>query len=224
VSRRSPSRSWRPLALAITAGLAFALAPGAGAWDDRSSPDMPWLGGGGRAHLYQQRSSCFGCPTGYRDEERWGRSAWSGESPYTTVSKAMKFLAGTSVLAGAAKSKGAGDVGGEGGGIISPRALPYHFTVVMIEPTVMVLNFDLGALIHEGEPQRGQVIGTPYLDGFVSYGTRVPATGTLIWYSPDANQPPTPVSGQASGKGEIAVKGVVLVLDRRGDEWIVTRR
>ena len=217
----------RSALLALTLAAAVVLAVGSPAvsraWDERSGSDMPWLGRGGRAHLYHQRSSCFGCPTGYRDEERWSRSAWSGESPYVTVSKAMKFLAGTSVLAGASASKGAGDVGGDGG-IITPRARPYHFTVVMIEPTVIVMNFDLGALLHEGEPQRGQVISSPYIDGYVSYGTRIPATGSLLWYSPDAKQPPTPLSKQSAGKGEISVNGIALVLERRGDEWTVTRR
>jgi len=72
--------------------LMFASLPACG-WEDKSGADMPWLGGGGRAHLYHQRSSCMGCPTGYQDEERWGGSAWSGKSPYATVGKAMEFLA-----------------------------------------------------------------------------------------------------------------------------------
>jgi hypothetical protein len=214
-------------AATLTAICTLLLSLVAHAWDDKSAgADLPWLGGGGRAHLYHQRSSCFGCPTGYRDEQRWGRSAWSGEDPYVTVSRAMSFLARTDILAKAPRSRGAGDVGGAGGegGIISPRALPYHFTVVMIEPTVVVMNFDLGALIHEGEPNEGQIVGSAYIDGNVSYGTRVPATGTLLWFSPDAKQAPAPVPKQSTGHGEIAIGKVLLGLDRAGDTWVVSRR
>jgi len=211
----------------LAAFVTLALASVANAWDDKSAgADLPWLGSGGRAHLYHQRSSCFGCTTGYRDEERWGRGAWSGEDPYVTVSNAMGFLARTDMLAKAPRSKGAGDIGGAGGegGIISPRALPYRFTVVMIEPTIVVMNFDLGALIHEGEPTQGQIVGSAYIDGNVSYGTRVPATGTLLWFSPDAKQAPTPLANQSSGHGEIAVGKTRLVLDRVGDSWVATLR
>jgi len=211
--------------LAVAVTLTFAAH--ADAWQDRSAgADLPWLGGGGRAHLYFDRSSCFGCTTGYRDEERWGRSALSGESPYETVSKAMGFLAKTDMMTKAPRSQGSGDIGGAGGegGVISPRALPYRFTVVMIEPTVVVMNFDLGALIHEGEPQQGQIVGSAYIDGNVSYGTRVPATGTLLWFSPNAKQAPTPVANPSSGHGEISVGEIRLTLDRTGDVWVVTRR
>jgi len=208
--------------LLLGAGIAAALAalPACG-WEDRSGGgDMPWLGSGRRAHLYSQESSCFGCPTGSRYEERWGRSAWSGEDPYVTVGRAMSFLFTDGGMAKAAKSIGAGSVG-DGSGVIEPRALPYHMTVVMIEPTVVVMNFDLGALIHEGEIRKGQVVGTPYIDGYLTYGTRVPATGTLLWFSPTARIAPTPVAGQASGHGEIDVSGTRLTLERQANEWVV---
>jgi len=96
--------------------------------------------------------------------------------------------------------------------------------VVMIEPTVIVMNFDLGALIHEGEVKHGQVVGTPYIDGYLTYGTHVPATGTLLWFSPAAKVAPTPVKDQASGHGTIEVSGVRLALERHGDEWVVAAR
>jgi len=214
-----PAR-FRKLVSAACVAIAVS-APPALAWDDRSAGgDMPWLGSGGRAHLYFQRSSCFGCPTGYKDEERWGRSAWSGEDPYVTVGNAMKFLFTDGGMAKAAKSIGAGSVA-DGSGIVEPRALPYHMTVVMIEPTVIVMNFDLGALLHEGEKREGQVIGTPYIDGFLTYGTHIPATGSLLWFSPATKIAPTPIPGQASGHGEIVVSSSRLTLERRGAEWLV---
>ena len=146
-----------------------------------------------------------------------------GAHPYVTVGKAMSFLFTDGGMAKAARSIGAGSIA-DGSGIIEPRALPYHMTVVMIEPTVIVMNFDLGALIHEGETREGQVIGTPYIDGFLAYGTRVPATGTLLWFSPTAKIAPTPVANQGSGRGEIAVSGIRLTLERRDNTWVVASR
>jgi hypothetical protein len=93
----------------------------------------------------------------------------------------------------------------------------------MIQPTVVVMRFDLGALIKEGELRDDQEIGTPRLNQPVDFGTHIPATGTLLWFSPEAGQVPTAVPLPTPDHGEIAVKGVRLVLDRRGDEWIVDR-
>jgi len=225
VTTRAAARALRMLMTGAPLVLMFASLPACG-WEDKSGADMPWLGGGGRAHLYHQRSSCMGCPTGYQDEERWGGSAWSGKSPYATVGKAMEFLAENAGALRSARSIGAGAIGGAGGkdGIIEPRALPYRMTVVMIEPTVVVMNFDLGAMIHEGEPQTGQIVGAAYIDGVVGYGTRVPATGSLLWFSPEAKAAPAPVANQSSGKGEIRVGGVTLSLERGANYWTVTRR
>jgi hypothetical protein len=91
----------------------------------------------------------------------------------------------------------------------------------MIQPTVVVMRFDLGALIKEGETRDDQEIGTPRLNQPVDFGIHVPASGTLLWFSPDAGQLPVAVPLSTPGHGEIVVKGVRLVLDRRGDEWIV---
>lgn len=209
--------------LGLIGWVAVLVAGNASAWDDVSEgQDLPWLGGGGRAHYYRDKSSCFGCPTGYRTEERWGRSRFSGEDPYATVSKAMTFLDQSGFLATGAPKHGAGTVYVETG-LVTPRALPYHFTVVMIEPTVVVMNFDLGELVRGDQVPKGQIIGNARIDGFVSYGTQVPATGSLLWFSPDS-QAPTPVAGQTTGRGEIRIKAATLTLERRGDEWTVTRK
>ena len=191
-------------------------------FEDRSPPDMPWLGSGMRARLYYRESSCLMCPTGYQSEERWGRFSWSGEAPYNTVSKAMSFLSNAPLFANAPSAKGAGSIADDSG-IITPRALPYHFTIVMLEPTVVVMNFDLGAIIHAGEAQQGQVVGTPYIDGYLSYGTKVPATGTLLWFSPEDRAGPKIVSGQKTGFGDIRLtNGIKLALELRGDDWLIT--
>jgi hypothetical protein len=211
-----------PQMLLIALGFALiAYAYLANAWEDRSADDMPWLGSGRRARLYYRQSSCLMCPTGFQSEERWGRFAWFGEEPYTTVAKAMRYLRETPIFANAPVAKGAGSIGDDSG-IIVPRALPYHFTVVMIEPTVVIMNFDLGALTHEGEPQQGNVVGTPYIDGYVSYGTTVQATGTLMWFSPTEKAGPSIVDGQTSGLAEIVLKAARIKLERRGGEWSIT--
>jgi hypothetical protein len=191
-------------------------------WEEHGAgSDMPWLGSGGRAHIYSKDAACFGCPTGSKHEERWGSSSWSGEDPYVTVGKAMNFLFTDGGMAKAARRLGSGSVADDSG-VIEPRALPYHMTVVMIEPTVIVMNFDLGALVREGEIREGPVVGTPYIDGYLTYGTHVPATGSLLWFSPDAKVAPTPVAGQASGRAEITVSGHRIALERKGLEWLVT--
>ena len=193
------------------------------AWDDVTGErDMPWLGSGGRARWFHDRSSCFMCPTGYRDEERWGRSRWTGEDPYATVGRAMRFLHDTKQLERWPAAIGEGSVGGEGPGTIEPRALPYRLTVVMIEPTVVVMRFDLGSLVGLPAPRNAPTIGTPRLAQGVEYGTRFPATGTLLWFSPDAKQEPMPVAMRDDDRGEIVAQGKQLVLDRRGGTWQVT--
>ena len=193
------------------------------AWDDVTGDrDMPWLGSGGRARWFHDRSQCFMCPTGYRDQERWGRSRWTGEDPYTTVGQAMRFLHDAKELERWPEAIGAGSVGGEGPGTIEPRALPYRLTVVMIEPTVIVMRFDLGALVGLPAPHDAPTIGTPWLNQGVEFGVRVPASGTLLWFSPDAKQRPTPVGMRGDDHGEIVAQGKRLVLDRRGGTWQVT--
>ena len=223
MSARREGAHARRIVVALGLAIAFGALPACG-WDEHGAgSDTPWLGGGGRAHLYSKDAACFGCPTGSRHEELWGRSSFSGEDPYVTVGRAMQFLFTDGGMAKAARSIGAGSVGDDSG-IVEPKALPYHMTVVMLEPTVIVMNFDLGALIHEGEVKEGPVIGTPYIDGYLTYGTRVPATGTLLWFSPTAGIAPTPVAKQETGTGEIDVKGARLVLARKGNEWVVTAR
>jgi len=220
--RRVLAMAWRvvrvlpALAMMLVATLVHA-------WKERTDGDMPWLGSGGRARYYTQETSGWGLPTGYRIETRWGSSTWTGEDPYVTAGRAMGFLGSVGVLAQAPPGQGAGSVATESGQVVQPRALPYGFTVVMIEPTVVIMNFDLVALTRGNESPQGQVLGSPLLDGWIRYGTRLPATGTLLWFSPEAKQAPIPVSGQASGNGEIVVKGIRLALQKRGDEWLVTR-
>ncbi len=215
------TRRTRCRALVVTALLLVA-AP-ALAWGGRTGErDMPWLGGGGRAHMFGDRATCIMCPTGYTYRQRWGRSGRSGEEPYGTVGAAMRFLQQKGVLDAWPEALGEGSVG-DGEGIIEPRAAPYRFTVVMIQPTVVIMRFDLGALVKVGDVSDGQTIGTPHLNQPVDFGTRVPATGTLLWFSPDAGQPPAPAPRSTPDHGEIIVKGIRLVLERRGDEWIVDR-
>jgi hypothetical protein len=198
----------------------------AAAWDDQTGErDMPWLGRGGRARWFHDRSTCMMCPTGYRDAIRWGRSAWFGTDPYDTVQTAMRYLMKTRGYRTTwPKALGEGSVGGADEDIIDPRAAPYRFTVVMIEPTVVVMRFDLGALLKLGAPANGQELGTPWMNQAVEYGTHVPATGTLLWFSPDTQDGPVPVPLDATGRGTIRAQAVELGLERTGDAWVVTRR
>jgi len=218
----SVSRSRIVVRLAFAAA-ALAAASSAYAWKEVPG-DMPWLGSGGRAHLYAEDRSCFGCTTGSRHVERWGRNSLAGPSPYETIGEAMNFLASVGGLADAPKAGGAGSTATERGEIVETRALPYGFTVVMIEPTVVVMNFDLVALVRGGEPPPPQSTGSPQIDGWIRYGTHVPATGTLLWFSPALRERPQGVARIDDTHGEIVVNGIRLALARDGDTWTVTRR
>jgi hypothetical protein len=84
------------------------------------------------------------------------------------------------------------------------------------------MRFDLGALVGLPAPRGAPTIGTPWLNQGVEFGARVPATGTLLWFSPDAKQQPTAVAMTGDDHGEIAAQGKRLVLERRGGAWQVT--
>jgi len=193
------------------------------AWNDATGElDMPWLGNGARARLFTKQSTCLMCPTGYTYHRSWGRSGRSGQEPYDMVDGALRFLQQRGVLDGWPEAIAEGTVY-DGRETITPRAAPYRFTVVMIEPTVIVMRFDLGALIKVGGAEADQTIGTPRLNQAVEFGTRLPASGTLLWFSPDTAQLPAPVPLSTPEHGEIVVKNLRLVLDRHGDEWTVAR-
>ena len=56
----------------------------------------------------------------------------------------------------------------------------------------------------------------------VMFGTRLAGRGSLSWFSPDAQVPPTPLD-LSSGKARIAVRGVTLEVERRGEEIAIRR-
>ena len=209
--------------LHVLAALALVtlLAGPAAAWNDATGTlDMPWLGSGGRARLYTKTSTCIMCPTGTSFHRAWGASSWSGTDPYDDVGAALRFLRTKGILDAWPEAIAEGSVG-DGHEIIEPRAAPYRFTIVMLDPMVVVMRFDLGALVKAVDWDDDQTIGTPYLNQAVEFGTHVPATGTLQWFSPTADRAPTRVVMSSPERGEIVVQGRRLVLDRRGGEWIV---
>lgn len=195
------------------------------AWEDQTGDrDMPWMGRGGRAHWFFDRSSCLMCPTGYTDSVRWGRWRFTSEDPYLTVGVAMRFLQQQHVLDAFPAAIGEGSVGGDGSDeIIRTRTAPYRFTVVMIEPTVVIMRYDLGALAGLPGPATDQIIGTPRLRQWVEYGTRIPDSGSLQWFAPGSGHVPAPVTLSTPDHGEIVVDGIRLDLRRRDDYWDVTR-
>jgi hypothetical protein len=204
--------------------LVLAVATAACGWEDVTGDrDMPWLGGGGRARWFRERSTCLMCPTGSREDDRWGRSRWTGEDPWATVAEVTSFLARSGALARWPEAFGEGSAWDGSGEPTTPRAVPYRFTIVMLEPTVVVMRFDLGAMVGAPGPDAAQTIGTARLTQAVEYGTRLPATGTLLWFSPDADQAPTPVTLSSPDAGTITVGGTRLALTRRGDVWDVAR-
>jgi hypothetical protein len=193
----------------------------ASAWNDATGElDMPWLGSGERARLFSETTSCVMCPTGSSDHRSWGSSGRGGSDPYDDVQAALRFLKKKGILDAWPEAIAEGSVG-DGSEIIEPRATPYRFTIVMLDPLVVVMRFDLGALVKIGGADPDQAIGTPRLNQGVEFGTRVPATGHLRWFSPAADQAPTPVTMLAPDRGEIVASGVRLELQRHGDVWTV---
>jgi hypothetical protein len=160
------------------------------------------------------------CPTGSQFHRSWGRSGRGGTDPYDDVQAALRFLQKKGVLDAWPEAIAEGSVG-DGNEIIEPRATPYRFTIVMLEPLVVVMRFDLGALVKIGGGDSEQAIGTPRLNQAVEFGTRLPATGHLKWFAPAADQVPMAVTMLGPDGGEIVAAGVRLALHREGDAWIV---
>lgn len=207
--------------IAMIAAAVLGGAAPANAWTEATGAlDMPWLGSGARARLFTKTSTCIMCPTGTSFHRAWGTSGWNGTDPYDDVGAALRFLRKKGVLDAWPEAIAEGGVA-DGTELIEPRAAPYRFTIVMLEPMVVVMRFDLGALVKAVDHDPDQAIGTPYLNQAVEFGTHLPATGTLQWFSPTADQAPTRVTMTGETRGEIVVQGRELVLERRGGEWIV---
>ena len=106
------------------------------AWDDVSKQhDLPWMGNGKRARMFETERPCFMCPTGYRHLTRWGSYSVWGEEPYDTVTRAFAYLRKRGVLESWPIAKGSGSIN-DGTESYEPRVAPYEFWVVMIKPTV----------------------------------------------------------------------------------------
>ena len=201
-------------------------------WSDETGDrDMPWMGSGGRAHWYKRDVTSpldIMNPRGPTIETHWGSSGRSGESPYDTGDRAVAYLERVGALADWPTYPKVDERPGE-------RAYPYRITIVCIEPTVAILRFDLSAAIPDPiefsfgafPPSRQDHSPTDTVSGGrnanpVMFGTRVSSRGSLWWFSPDAQVPPTPLD-LSSGRAKIAVRGVTLDLQQRGEEIEVRR-
>lgn len=83
-----------------------------------------------------------------------------------------------------------------------PRRPPSTFTIVMIQPTVVVMSYDLGALAG-AVPPPAHGLRNPHIDAWIHYGSEISASGSLSWFSQDVGQEPTPVRMQSEDRGEI---------------------
>jgi hypothetical protein len=201
-------------------------------WSDQTGDrDMPWLGSGGRARWYVRDVTSpldIMNPRGPTIEKHWGSSGRSGESPYDTGDRAVAYLERIGALAPWPTYPPVDNRP-------AVTAFPYRITIVCIEPTVAILRFDLSAAIPDPiefsfgafPPSRQDHSPTDTVSGGrnandVMFGTRVSTRGSLWWFSPDAQVPPTPLD-ISSGRAKIAVRGVTLELVRRGDELEVRR-
>jgi hypothetical protein len=202
-------------------------------WNDvTGTRDMPWMGSGGRARLFKRdvtKPWDVMNPRGPTIETSWGSRGGSGEPFLTAGDRVTAYLASTGFL----KPWPAYPVSPGG----QPKAaFPYRVTIVCLEPTVAILRFDLSAAIEDpiefsfgafptslretGYDQHASGSG---LANPVMFGTRLVYGATLLWFSPDAAVPPTPLV-LSGGRARIVVKGVTLELERRGEEIVVVRR
>jgi hypothetical protein len=201
-------------------------------WNDvTGSRDMPWLGRGGRARWYMRDTTKpwdIMDPRGPKIETHWGASGGSGESPYETANRAVAYLERIGVMKPWPMYPVA-----EGAG--PRRAFPYRITIVCIEPIVAILRFDLSAVIEDpiefsfgAYPPRlrdnssDQRLGWPGIANSVMFGTHVSSRGSLLWFSSDAQVPPTPLD-LSSGRARIALRDVSFEVERRGEEIEVRR-
>jgi len=201
-------------------------------WNDvTGSRDMPWLGRSGRARWYMRdvtKPWDFMDPRGPKIETRWGASGGSGESPYETANRAVAYLE----RIGAMK---AWPMYPQAEGADPRRAFPYRITIVCIEPVVAILRFDLSAVIEDSiefsfgaYPPRhrdnasDQRLGWPGIANAVMFGTHVSSRGTLSWFSPDAQVPPTPLAF-SNGRARIALRDLNFEVEHRGEEIEVRR-
>jgi hypothetical protein len=203
------------------------------AWSDATGArDMPWMGSGGRARWFKRDATKVTDvmnPRGPTIETRWGASGRSGESPYATGDRTMAYLASTGFL----RPWPAYPVGP---GVAPRRAFPYRVTIACLDPVVAILRFDLSAAIEDPlefsfaafpaslrSTAVDQHVGSSGVANAVMFGTRVAAGTTMLWFSPEAQVPPTPLD-LSSGRARIAVQGVTLELEKRGDEVVVQRK
>jgi hypothetical protein len=201
-------------------------------WNDMTgNRDMPWMGSGGRARWYMRDTTKpwdVMNPRGPTIETRWGSSGGSGESPWTTGDRAVSYLERIGALKPWPTYPHVD-------GRANRTAFPYRITVVCIEPTIAILRFDLSAVIEdpiefsfgalppsERESAVRQHAGGEGLVNAMMFGTKVSARGSLSWFSPDANVPPT-VLELPGGRGKISVRGVTLEVERHGDEITLRR-
>ena len=202
-------------------------------WNDvTGARDMPWRGAGGRAKWFVRDTTTpldAMDPRGPKIETRWGASGGSGESPYATGDRAADYLE----RIGALKEWPAYPKVDQRPPM---RAFPYRVTIVCIEPTVAIMRFDLAAAIedpiefsfgafppsHRDNSHEQRVAGGTITNA-IMFGTRVASGGSLLWFSPDAQVPPTPIE-LAGGRARIVAKGITFELEQRGGEILVSRR
>ena len=201
-------------------------------WNDvTGTRDMPWMGSGGRARWYRRdvtKPWDFMNPRGPTIETHWGSSGGSGEDPYVAADRAVAYLE----RIGAQKAWPSYPARE---GQPARSTFPYRVTIVCIQPTIAILRFDLSAAIEDPiefssgafpaslqETSYDQHVSGGNIANSVMFGTRLSGRGSLSWFSPDSQVPPTPLD-LSSGKARIAVRGVMLEVERRGEEIAIRR-
>jgi hypothetical protein len=110
---------------------------------------------------------------------------------------------------------------------------PYRLTLVSVLPTVVLLTpHEYGPIVSLAfddllgpRPKTSFPLGAtePYPLNDLGIGIRAPYAPTMLWFSPDLNQPPASVLVQGGVRAEILLPDGRLVMERDGDHWRVSR-
>ena len=204
--------------LLLGAGAALAFA-GFGWREVDAGEHAPWLSNGERVRAYEKTSTAFMSPTGKRTQRRLGPSAWRGEAPYGIGLRAARFLETRGILATWPESRRSGTTF-DGTRSIRARVAPYDFTIVALQPTIVVMRFDLGGVAGL-LPKPERWVQNALLENPLRLGTTLEGAGSLRWFSPELGQEPTPVRRVSDSEAVIDAGERTIPLRTTDRGWLV---
>jgi hypothetical protein len=178
------------------------------AWKQVPTADAPWIEPGRRAVLVR-RSTEF--PVAAYSERAWAGRRDTRVKTGNVTADIHRHLVRTGIVEQWPRTSDAIDS--------EPlRAAPFDFTLVSVMPTVVLMR---PIPVESADNTRATMRG---LINKLRAGTTVPASPGLMWFSPDLKRGPEPVEESAPGRVVIPLRKDYLVLDRRGDRVVASRK